>query len=112
VPLVTILRTACQLPLHLLDVTFYFKVKLTQTLLQWAGQEHPARLNIRLGRRPYDTPHATVSGHRNLRPDDKEFLGELQTQHLYFTGTSRRHGDRPTPQRTLLGHSSQDKKLL
>jgi len=85
---------------------------MTQTLLQWAGQERLARPDIIVARRRYDTPHATVSGHRNLRPDDKEFLGELRTQHLCLTDTPRRHGDRRTPQRILLGRSSQDKKCL
>lgn len=85
---------------------------MTLTLLQWAGQEQLASLDITVGRRRYDTPHPTVSGHRNLRPDDKEFLGELQTQHLCLTDTPRRRGDRRTPRRIVLGRSSQDKKCL
>lgn len=92
--------------------SFYLKATLTQNLLQWVGQEHLASLDIILGRRRYDAPHATVPGRLHFRPDDKEFLGEFRTQNLRLTDTPRRHGDRRTPQRILLGRSSQDKKCL
>ena len=94
-----LVATFRSLPLHLHDATFYLKETLNaDCVLQWAGQGRLARLDGRVGRRLCDAQSATVSGHRNFHPDDKELLGELRTQNLRLTDTPRRHGDPQTLQ--------------